>query len=65
MILKCGNLEAVLIADELLRGIHSGGKEDDDTIFDGDYDEISKDLEELLEELSRKDKQICLITDYM
>lgn len=56
MILKCGNLEAVLIADELLRGTHSGRKEDDDTIFDDDYDEISKTLEEILEDLSREDE---------
>ena len=58
MILKCGNLEAVLISDELLRVTNSGRKEDDDTIFDDDYDEISKTLEEILEELSRKDKRI-------
>lgn len=56
MILKCSDLEAIKIVDELLEGIST--EDDEDVIFDDDYDydEISKTLEELLEDLSRKDK---------
>ena len=55
MILKYSDLEAVRIADELLKGIST--EKDEDTVFDDDYDydEISKTLEEILEDLSRKD----------
>lgn len=54
MILKCIDLEAIKIADEILEGIST--EKDEDTVFDDDYDEISKTLEEILEDLSRKDK---------
>lgn len=55
MILKCIDLEAIKIADEILEGIST--EKDEDTVFDDDYgyDEISKTLEEILEDLSRKD----------
>ena len=55
MILKCSDLEAIRIADELLEGIST--EKDEDTVFDDDYDynRISKTLEEILEDLSRKD----------
>lgn len=57
MILKYSDLEAIKIVDELLGGIST--EKDEDTLFeddyDYDYDEISKTLEEILEDLSRKD----------
>ena len=55
MILKCSDLEAIKIADEIFEGIST--EKDEDTVFDDDYDydEISKTLEEILEDLSRKD----------
>lgn len=55
MILKYSDLEAIKIVDELLGGIST--EKDKDTLFedDYDYDEISKTLEEISEDLSRKD----------
>lgn len=54
MILKCSDLEAIKIADEIFEGIST--EKDKDAVFDNDeYDEISKTLEEILEDLSRKD----------
>lgn len=53
MILKCSDLEAIKIADEIFEGINT--EKDEDALFEDDYDEISKTLEEILEDLSRKD----------
>lgn len=54
MILKCSDLEAIKIVDEIFEGIST--EKDKDAVFDNDdYDEISKTLEEILEDLSRKD----------
>lgn len=54
MILKYSDLEAIKIADEIFEGIST--EKDKDAVFDNDdYDEISKTLEEILEDLSRKD----------
>lgn len=54
MILKYSDLEAIKIADEIFEGISI--EKDKDAVFDNDdYDEISKTLEEILEDLSRKD----------
>ena len=57
MILKCTDLEAILITDELFGGIIQT-EDDEDTVSDDDYDydEISKTLEEILEDLSREDE---------
>lgn len=55
MILKCSDLEAIKIADELLGGISTEKYENTVLNDDYDYDEISKTLEEILEDLSRKD----------
>lgn len=56
MILKCSDLEAIKIADEIFEGIST--EKDEDTVFDDDYgyDETSKTLEKILENLSRKDE---------
>lgn len=57
MILKCIDLEAIKIADEILEGI-STEDDRDDTEFDDDHDEIFRTLKEIydgLEDLSRKD----------
>lgn len=60
MILKCGDLEIMSICDELFGGIINTEVDDEDMISNdddhADYDDISKSLEEILEELSRKDK---------
>lgn len=53
MILKYSDLEAIKIADEIFEGIST--EKDKDALFEDDYDEISKTLEEILEDLSRKD----------
>lgn len=58
MILKCIDLEAIKIADEILEGISTEDNEDKDMISEDDYDEISRTLKEIyedLENLSRKD----------
>lgn len=55
MILKCSDLEAIKIADELLGGISTEKYENTVLNDDYDYDEIDKALEEILEDLSRKD----------
>lgn len=58
MILKCIDLEAVKIADEILEGISTEDDEDKDMISEGDHDEIFRTLKEIydgLEDLSRKD----------
>lgn len=58
MILKCIDLEAVKIADEILEGISTEDDEDKDMISEDDHDEIFRTLKEIydgLEDLSRKD----------
>lgn len=55
MILKCSDLEAIKIADEILEGISTEKYENTVLNDDYDYDEIDKALEEILEDLSRKD----------
>lgn len=58
MILKCIDLEAIKIADEILEGISTKDDEDKDMISEDDHDEIFRTLKEIydgLEDLSRKD----------
>lgn len=55
MILKCIDLEAIKIVDEILEGISTEKYENTVLNDDYDYDEIDKALEEILEDLSRKD----------
>lgn len=58
MILKCIDLEAIKIADEIFEGISTEDDEDKDMISEDDHDEIFRTLKEIydgLENLSRKD----------
>lgn len=58
MILKCIDLEAIKIADEIFEGISTEDDDDKDMISEDDHDEIFRTLKEIydgLEDLSRKD----------